>query len=290
MVVVSRNKTLTLIITCLTRTAVVVAADRRLTDLRAGAVMDDDASKLVVVNDRFAVAYTGLANLRPPPRGRTDLWLVDQLPSDPATSLSDLAAVISEQATDAMARITHVGPRSKHHTFVVAGWDLQPPNADYEARVALISNALRADGTPEEWPRKEFSVVVESSLGDMPDAGLCVVPAGRNAYEALNRLGDTISSRRITDPRRIAEMAAETIREVASRDSAVGRGVITASITRDGGVDSLYLPPESNATTVWAPHFVGEHLVTADVQVHNYAMSPEEVRESYERGRREREP
>lgn len=252
--------------------------------------MDDDASKLVVVNDRFAVAYTGLANLRPPPRGRTDLWLVDQLPSDPRASLSDIAAVISEQATNAMARITHVGPRSKHHTFVVAGWDLRPYNAEHEAKVALISNALRVDGTLEEWPRKQFAVVTEGRLADVPNAGLCVVPAGRRAYEERNRLGEAISSSSITDPKRIAEMAAETIREVASRDSAVGRGVITASITRDGVVESFYLPPESNATTVWAPHFVGEHVRTADMQVHNYAISPEEVRERYERGRREREP
>jgi hypothetical protein len=205
-------------------------------------------------------------------------------------SLLDIAAVLAKEATDAVARYVRPWPRSKHLTFVVAGWDLRPPSANYEARVALISNALRADGTVEEWPRGEFAVVTEGCLADAPGAGLCIVPAGREAHAEHMRLGQAISVKNITDTSRIAEMSADAIREVASRDTAVGRGVITTSITREGVVQSSYLPPDSNTTTVWEPHFVGENIRMADRQVHNYAMSPEEIRERYERGLREREP
>src|SRR4051812_12394418 len=142
---------MTLLVACMTRQHVVVATDRRLTDLNTGGLIEDDASKLIVIENRLAIAYTGLANVRPPPRGRTDVWIVDRLTGHATASMSEITSMLATDATEAFRLITHLGPRSKHHAFLVAGWETRPPFRGPEATYALVSNALNSDGTWEEW-------------------------------------------------------------------------------------------------------------------------------------------
>jgi hypothetical protein len=73
---------MTQILGCLTNEVVVMAADRRLTKVQRDGtveVVDDEAAKVVLPGTQVAVGYSGLANVRPPPRGQTDWWLLDTL-------------------------------------------------------------------------------------------------------------------------------------------------------------------------------------------------------------------
>lgn len=73
-----------------------MVADRRLTRVAADGkkveVVDDDAAKVVLLGQQVAVGYTGLANVRPPPRGQTDWWLMDALPLPGRRSTTPLSS------------------------------------------------------------------------------------------------------------------------------------------------------------------------------------------------------
>jgi hypothetical protein len=100
----------------------VVAADRRLTWLRANAppeVADDDATKVVLLEEKVAFAYTGLANLRPVGRSETHWWLMNVLDPMPV-SLDQALRTVEQRATNAFKRIKDVSG-STRHAFVATG-------------------------------------------------------------------------------------------------------------------------------------------------------------------------
>jgi hypothetical protein len=135
----------TQILTALTPECVVLVADRRLVDLESGEPVDDEACKVVALGSQAVFGFTGLANLRPPPRGQTDLWLVDLL-SPPPARLDEIAAAIGNGAADVFGKITHLGPRAKRHTFVGADWQTTGAQSEFEPFFVTISNAQDADG------------------------------------------------------------------------------------------------------------------------------------------------
>lgn len=146
---------MTQIVTCLTQDYVAMAADRKLTNLETGELVNDEAQKLIVLGSQIALAYTGLANVKPAPRGETDLWVANKL-SPPPESVEKIIRTVQDAATERFRLITHVGPRRKRHAFVFAGW--RPDAADrLEAFVAWSSNALDDRGRWEVRARPSFA-------------------------------------------------------------------------------------------------------------------------------------
>ena len=60
---------MTQIVVCLDPNVVAMVADRRLTNLATGELVEDEACKMVVQGRQVPWAYTGLANVKPAPRG-----------------------------------------------------------------------------------------------------------------------------------------------------------------------------------------------------------------------------
>src|SRR5688572_1936082 len=94
---------MTLALACLTPEFVTLVADRRVS---VGSRIDDDlATKVVVICDRGAVAYSGLARL--PTCGlkvddwpRMDEWIVRVLSTHQVATLSEAAKVLCDVATE----------------------------------------------------------------------------------------------------------------------------------------------------------------------------------------------
>jgi hypothetical protein len=301
---------MTLLLTCLTPDYVVLAADRRLIELPSEKIVDDDAAKVVVLGTQVVFAYTGLANVLPPPRGRTDLWIVDCLTPPPP----DLPAVFTKLRDDATATfrsIARVGPKSKRHAFVGAGWQ-QSSAGGFEPFVGVISNAQKPDGTWHEWPKPEFEIGLHRLGAGEPfglhSSGQPADPELKAAARALLKIG-------AQDPARIASLLATAVRTVAGRNRAVGAGLIAVILPRAEaatgsgvsiqgflpspsdptitlppaeGAAAYYVPPDSNVGTLHAPHHVGHGGSTSDVRVYDRLLSPEEIRASYEKAMRER--
>jgi hypothetical protein len=137
------------VLTCLTPEFVTVVADRRIT--RGEKMLEDFATKLVVVCDRGVVGYSGLARLPGPDNGSllsvpTDEWIVSVLATHHVTNLSEAAKILQEEAASLFANAVELNKltrRSRRIAFFVAGWSL---NADgFVPVVSVVSNALDHD-------------------------------------------------------------------------------------------------------------------------------------------------
>jgi hypothetical protein len=313
---------MTLVIACLTPEHVLLAADTRLTGPDSELV-DDDAMKMALWSNQFAVAYTGLANLRPRPRGRTDLWIADQL-AGPPNRLPDLLARMATNATQVFGQIVpkrRLG--EKCHAFVFSGWQWRTPQETPTPFVTTVSNAFEADGGWRRWPFREFQVAHPLSA---PTEPFRVYSAGQPAQQEIAELEAAFASGR-ENPTVIMTRLVETIRSVSARNRTVGERVLVTILPRAAvgrppalrieGQDpgsgpevsvhgpgrisvgaagpsptSRYFLPGSDTGTIYAPH-----VVTPEGQVTDARLLPgksftaeefqELFREEAERAKRE---
>lgn len=294
---------MTQVLTCLTPRYVVQVADRRLTELATGKPVEDEACKAVLFAGRAVVGYTGLANVKPPPRGQTDLWLVDQLGlPDIENSLEPLR----QSATQTFKLLTHLGPIAKRHSFVVAGW--RGEGIDAAPYCATVSNAERNDGSWSGSASAEFGTT-EHWLGDRE---IVLRASGqpldrevrRNLLRSVRQSG--------AQERPVDELVGGLVgalRLVAARNPLVGSGALASVLPREaigtegfGMPDGLtigpgeqpttrayYFPPTSRTGTLYAPHYVGSNMRVSDVQIFDRALTPEEMKARYEAGLRKRQ-
>ncbi len=302
---------MTQILTALTADCVVMVADRRLVDLDSGALVDDEACKVVSLGSQAVFGFAGLANLRPRPRGQTDLWLVDVL-SPPPARLNEVAAAIGSAAAEAFGRISHLGPRAKRHTFVGAGWQTAATESDFEPFFMTISNAQGANGA---W-RARAGESFEQHARRLKGALSAVHVAGQPLRAAQRReLEEALRVSRNRDPRPIASLLAKAIRRTAGTNTAVGAGLLGVILPRNAvssnagfavhpiepangpdiqlppvsGPTAFYVPSASNAGVLYSPHLVTPAMSLADVQIHNRALQPEEIKRRYDEGLRKRQ-
>jgi hypothetical protein len=108
----------TLVLSCIAPEYAVQVSDRCLTDLRTGIAVEQEANKAVVLSNRVAFAYTGLARIEGKP---TDIWLRD--------------ALVVQARERAVAREAHVGLNA-------------PQRAPCERRPQRLPRGVRAVGAP----------------------------------------------------------------------------------------------------------------------------------------------
>jgi hypothetical protein len=297
---------MTQILTCITQDAVVVVADRRLTDLRTGDVMDDESCKLILIQTQAVIAYTGLANLKPPPRGQTDLWIVDTLTPPPPT-LPAFTSLLGHAAYERFSKISHLGPRAKRHTFVMAGWHRVNANSPFDPFISTISNAERDDGGWEERASGRFVLRTRELKRDFElwVAGQPLIADDETRLRS--RLGDPANREAGT----IGSLLANAVRATSRKNRAVGPAMLVAVLPRPeeqySGVPisvvespaeaKVVLPEISSPQTfyvstgggdaqLYAPHVIARGLSMADVRMYERALSPEEIRRHYEEGKK----
>src|SRR5262245_58819615 len=117
---------MTLVVACLTPEFVSLVADRRVTDGKR--VLDDLSTKVVVICDRSAVAFSGLARIPTARRGvedwpRTDEWIVRVLAEHQVTTISSAAKVLANEATAAFLHFRG-RPSDGRLAFALAGWSV----------------------------------------------------------------------------------------------------------------------------------------------------------------------
>jgi hypothetical protein len=302
---------MTQVVTCLTRDFVAVAADRRLTELRTGKLVDDEAQKLVVIGTQVAVAYTGLANVKPPPRGETDLWLLTKLEPLPDL-LPDILKRVEAAATETFKWITHLGPQAKRHAFVFAGW--QDDGRDgWQPFAATCSNALDQRGRWEDYARPRFDTRVSVFRDDGIDLGAFGQPWSESTRDWLQR---SILERGRIAPAEALALVAAAIRRTARTNPAVGRGLQAVLLPRDtvagagefqmgalegpdtgadevlvppvSGPTAMYLPPESNRGEIHWPHYIGRDAIRT-LTYYPRVLGPEDVKRLYEEEKRRRD-
>jgi hypothetical protein len=297
---------MTQIVTCITEDAVVVVADRRLTDLRTGEVVDNESCKLILIETQAAIAYTGLANVKPPPRGQTDLWILDTLTPPPPT-LPAFTSLLGHAAYEQFSKISHLGPRAKRHVFVMAGWERADAKSPFVPFISTISNAERDDGGWEERASRQFVLRTRRLKRDFE---LRVAGHPLTAFDETQLLAD------LRDPAnrelaKVGSLLANAVRATSSKNPAVGQTLLVAVLPRPDEACSgvpvsvvevpenarVVLPEIASAQTfyvsnrggeakLYAPHVITRDLSLGDVRVYDRALSPEEIKRKYEEGKK----
>jgi hypothetical protein len=288
----------------------VVAADRRLTRLRANAPpegTDDDATKVVLLEEKVAFAYTGLANLRPVGRSETHWWLMNVLDPMPV-SLDQALRTVEQRATNAFKQIKDVSG-STRHAFVATGWGFDTDSMSARPFIATISNALNRSGSWRDLPQQAFETRIEwlgaKKLFRFACAGQ---PLGGGAKR---QLADDLGRSENQTPGRVATLLARAIRTTAKTNPLVGRGLLVTVLPRPSenstqiaallkpgpgavvddagdisfpevkGPISFHVPADDSAVSAYGPPMVTRGAVVAHSEFHNFYMTDEEVERYY---------
>lgn len=213
---------MTQVISVVTEQFAVQVADRRLTH-PDGRVVTDRSMKCVVLGNRMAMAYTGLAVLG---RQRTDKWLAEALRNIGTLHPGQAVANLPEAATQTFAQERLRFP----HEFVGVGW--VQPNGDRELRpfIARVSNMYSEDGGVLVSPAERFSYRI--AVSDRPKQILYRIsgqPLPRPLQRMFPRLLVKCMSRGISQ-RGILQLCVWFVRETAARNSTVSRDLIATTI------------------------------------------------------------
>lgn len=264
---------MTLILSLTTPDCVVQVSDRRLTWINTSGVVgvkEDDRNKAVVVCNRAAVGYTGLAEIS---KQNTDEWLVnvlaDVVPYNPQVAFKSIAAKATKEFRKQKLSLYY-----KRHAFVVVGWANVEPNGALWPYICAISNALDDRWNWLKQAQDDFRV----RIVPFPKNGLFgFVDVGQRLNKEENgwlsrQLGQCIK-RGATHPVSFIRLLAQCIRRVAVRNISVGNGLLAVSIPRaatskppalvtpllppyrNDEVLSLYYPPTQFQGSFRAPNY-----------------------------------
>jgi len=276
---------MTLILTTITRSAVVQASDRRLT--KNGHLYDDSANKAVYVvcaDAHVAIACTGVGRI--PGIGRqpwlmTDVWLADYLAEINAGTmgLSAIADSIGERATMARRTLGNPAVRDKIRlTFVLAGYHQDRPVI---IRVSNMEDEkLKAHPKLNVHPKVNGNFAVFSSV-IVPKSG-----GSRYSYvlahgmdSAMNR---SVWRRLIQKAPKIYEQdgdraALELVSLIrsASRDPKdghyIGRNCMSIVIPLNGEARAMY-HAENASPESYGPHLIVPNMAIKNVQYSSNAQ------------------
>lgn len=206
---------MTLVLSAISRDAVVMVADRKMTWRPAGPA-PEERNKLVVYRDRFAFAFSGLAEIEGLP---VDGWLARGLRADADFEVA--LQGIAKRATETFARLPSHVP--KHQAFVGVGWG-NVTATRVKPLWICISNAW--DSTTGQWLRVANAEFTVTALA-LPPARLWIVcPAigARLSGSQATRIRELVRPALKHKGRgaRAAKLLGKAIQEVAQSDPSVG--------------------------------------------------------------------
>jgi len=275
---------MTLILSCLTPSAVYQVSDRRITNLLPpGDVMDDEQNKAVMIGSRFAFAYNGLSEIA----GEcSDTWLARVISE---SDTNDMAAVVNHirtSANDAFQRIT--GPKkNRRHAFHGVGWLRLKGESDLSPASLRIHNAidpLTWMWLPEakdefqlntSWPSQFPDYCVMESVGVIPSL------AEKAAVFSLVR---RCVKRHTSNPATAREAMIRSLRWLSTRHRTIGPSAMAACIPKRGveeaertgrnvvfaGTHSDLAPTFIYISATGSAKYFGPHFVSSGVSLTNF--------------------
>jgi hypothetical protein len=275
---------MTQIICVLTRRAVLLAADRRLTEVGTGRLYHDDTCKMVSLCNAAGVAYTGLAILDGIP---THEWICHRLVDAGVRRVNDATDALTRAATDCFSRLP--SDVLYPHTFVVAGYETLEA-LGISPTLGIVTNMVGQAGEPRDRPGADFVAIrfylpPEQRMHSF-SAG-AVLPDVRHAALVRN-MGRAYS--RDTSDEPLLRLITEAIRDTSRRPNfGVGEKVLTmciplasladprrqrswllASATQPNVATFGYFVPGASRVRQHGPSFAcGEWATTSNVTEHD---------------------
>jgi hypothetical protein len=206
---------MTLLVACVTPLYVIAVADRRLS--RGSEIIEDFATKAIVICDRGAVLYSGVAQLGAT-GPRMDDWIVQTLAQCKVASLSEAAKALRVHATRIFRRLSYTRFQ-RRHAFMIVGWNVIP-GPRRQPTIAVVSNALDDEWNWLDTSQDEFRVQV--FVQDDP-AKFSVTSIGATVPEVTNswlRRSLRNGFARGIGPQSVVRLSANAIRTVAATNVA----------------------------------------------------------------------
>lgn len=220
---------MTLVLSALTRDAVLQASDRRLVWIQDGAVIDKDdmANKAVLYCGRVAFSYTGVADMGRKQQ-RTDEWLAEVLSRAPGQT--EALRLVAEEATARFEVLASMLPAElRRHEFVGVGWARFPPeHREFEPYYCWVSNVRDGSGQPT-------SLTPEFRWGALKlgSTECLAATAGQRLTDeeyaqTLSRIETALDGGVLE----LGEAMVTTVRTVAEHNDYVGKDVLLTSFPR----------------------------------------------------------
>jgi hypothetical protein len=241
-----------MILSCLTDRHAIQVSDRRITrETPTGSieVLDDERNKVVLVCNRFAISFSGIAELEGIP---TDEWILDVAGALPH-SLQRIVENLASRA-EAVVRRLRLPPEKQHLAFVAIGW---ATGRDAPVPCAIsISNALDDAWRWKESAQSRFRIRPDALADGAPFRLIATgVQLSHGRRFQLEREINQCVQRRV-GPKPFIDFMVAAVRQCGSK--AVGKNLLAVSVPRAGldkgaGVSILMGKPidESNPQTLY---------------------------------------
>ncbi len=254
---------MTLVLSAASRDAVVMVADRRITDARTGHVYDELKNKLVVYQDKFVFGFTGLAHLDRQP---VDEWLARGLRAHP--NFETAVNAIAQRAAQILSQTPAGVPR--HQAFVGVGWARVRGDSTRPIWIC-VSNAW--DPSKDAWlssPGSTFEVTARQIRPGKPWALFPPIGVSLKARETAKVCAMVRPAlKRRTRGVAAAQLLAAGICEVAENRRTVGDAPTCVVLPRPkptrGDGPRFYIPTASAAGIVPGPRAFEFKPPTGDV-------------------------
>jgi hypothetical protein len=277
---------MTLVLACLTETAVYLLSDRRLVSSGdVHQVVDDESNKTVVTEGRVAFAYTGLAMIG---SRRTDDWLASVISDGPTRDMAQVCLRIRDRATEEFKKL-RLPAKLKRHAFMGAGWFVSDAFDGFRPGIVAVDNAI--EHSTRVWldePLAEFHTAVQ-----LPRAlpGGCVLDSvginpSLDEKRAVVRLVRRCVKHRSSTLRTVEHGLITSLRWLSLRHPEVGPSLMSVCIPKKaveladstGQISVMSGPPTSQtpsffyvsptgSRTSFGPHLVGGGAVITGLKV-----------------------
>ena len=277
---------MTLILTCLTETAVFQVSDRRLTQFGAPQnVLDDETNKSIFVDGRMCFGYTGVSQIG---TEKTDDWFVRVATTASTHDMAALAESIRGEATRAFAA-SPAPPRFKFHAFQGAGWLRLPSQEHFQAAFITIHNGIDFQtggwlATPmDAFQTQCFRARLRGGI-DIASVGTYITPDERSLI--CRMMTKPVRHKRAT-ALAVPETLVRVVRWLADRHNTIGKSLMAACIPhaavlnaqQTGRMMVLLGPPMPEQPTFayvsgsgGAIHF-GPHVVSGETGLTNVSVT-----------------
>lgn len=217
---------MTLILRFLSHEHAIQVADRRVTAVSTGALVEDHRNKIVMFESHLAFSYSGLAEIG---FENTDVWLANRLKQ--RAKAHEAIDYVREQAAKELSLIPD---RSrKRHTFSAVGW-----THDGEGWIPFGMTFSNFQAKNGDWLKNaEDSFSLNSVWLSRSETSILCVPVG--AYipaDWLDKLRKNLRAcaERSVHPLEIIRLLAAVIRRVADQDNRVGKDITAVVLPKAG--------------------------------------------------------
>jgi hypothetical protein len=228
--------TMTLVMSLLSKDYAIQVSDRRFVWFSPDGQIDrvdDEENKSVVWTPLNAFAFTGIGNLGV--SGRTDLWLAREISKweeETPVEKQSQPGLMEAIATRATAyfngpRISRIDKELRRHAFVGVGWGRESPETDLVPHMVRIGN-FRATEPADDRFTINFVRLDEPAAIRVWWDGQLLTPEEESDLNKLNAL----DSSSVDFANGASFVLGEIVRRVASRNDAVGRGLLITVMPR----------------------------------------------------------